>query len=377
MSNVTLEALAADNEDQLREWGKLVDESPFRDVYFRPGYVLACRESNTVSICALRINADGFRCLLPLLIADAAGGKTLAAQRVVYAYSPYGYGGLLPLGDSGSPTQQQLHILQEAVRRWAGEFGVVCVVVRAHPLLGQESWFSSAPTDSAVFIPGNTTISVNLDSWDENARCIGSLNKGRRSDLSFARRYLQFQLALGEENQFRRLLNQFRLIYVERMRALGAQEFYLFPDDYYSRLGQGLGNQLAVGLACSGEEAVGGALFMADTEFAHYHLSATTLVGNRLKAATFMINEGAFWARQRGSRSLHLGGGQRDGDSLYRFKESFGGKPARYATLSIVVDHDAIRTIGEQPGAPWPFAALASAHASNKLLLSRIQDCGR
>jgi predicted N-acyltransferase len=157
--------------------------------------------------------------------------------------------------------------------------------------------------------------------------------KGRKADLTVARRELELSWGTGEE-----ALERFRSIYDGTMERLGAGGFYLFPPEYYRALADGLGDRLALGLALRDGEAVGGALFLSDRRFAHYHLSGTTDEGRELKAGTLLVHAGAEWARKRGAELFHLGGGTSGADSLYAFKKSFGGETFTYGFATLVAD---------------------------------------
>lgn len=349
MDSFTIETLRADHDADFRAWESFVDKSPTADVYFRPGYVWACREAGTQSVVGVVINACGFRCLLPFLVAETP-------DRVKYAYSPYGYGGLLPLESELAPTREQVIGLRAALQQWSRKNSIVCVVIRMHPLLRQELWFEVDPNEDAITLLGNETVSVTLNPWNEEGQAIATLNKGRRSDLKVARRSLRLSWDCGWNDESRNALQKFQVIYNDQMRNLGARDFYFFPDTYYLDLARGLDQRLAIGLAWRDDQVVGGALFMADTNFAHYHLSASNLVGYEFKASTLLVNEGASWARRRGCSQIHLGGGVMQDDTLFRFKQSFGGATFRYGTVTIVANNVAFKSMCQTPDAPWPFA---------------------
>jgi GNAT superfamily N-acetyltransferase len=161
------------------------------------------------------------------------------------------------------------------------------------------------------------------------------MSKGRKADLTIARRELELVWATGDDS-----LEAFRSIYDGTMRRLGADEFYLFPAEYYRALAEALGDRLGVALALRGGEPVGGALFLEDRRFAHYHLSGTTEAGRELKAGTLLVHAGAEWARDRGCELLHLGGGNSGTHPLFAFKKSFGGVTYTYAFATLVVDRE-------------------------------------
>jgi Acetyltransferase (GNAT) domain len=207
----------------------------------------------------------------------------------------------------------------------------VSVLLRLHPLLEDLPHLSQSD-DVQVREHGPST-AVDLTRVQDGR--LAGMSKGRKADLSVARRELEVSWEGGDE-----ALERFRAVYDETMRRLGAGEHYLFPPEYYRALAEGLGDDLGVALALRGDEVVGGSLFLADGRgrFAHYHLSGTTETGRELKAGTLLVHAGAVWAAGRGFELLHLGGGTGGADSLYAFKRSFGGEELTYELATLVAD---------------------------------------
>jgi serine/alanine adding enzyme len=308
---VTVESLAADDA----RWDGLVDEAPTPDVYFRPGYCRAYEAAEKGRIVAVQTGTA----LFPLMLRELPYGES-----GFDAATPYGYGGILPLTDGADLVTDVRRL-----RDWCATNGVVSALLRLHPLLGAFDHLSEV---DGVGIEGHgPTAAVDLAKV-EDGRLTG-MSKGRKADLNVARRELQLSWESGEA-----ALERFRAVYDETMTRIGARDFYRFPPEYYRALADGLGGRLGVALALHGEEVVGGALFLADRRFAHYHLSGTTDVGRELKAGTLLVHAGAVWAAERGCELLHLGGGTEGADSLFAFKRSFGGREFRYAFATLVAD---------------------------------------
>jgi hypothetical protein len=57
-----------------------------------------------------------------------------------------------------------------------------------------------------------------------------------------------------------------------------------------------------------------------------------------------MIWTGTKFAAEQGLRGFHLGGGQDQRDSLFRFKHTFGGRELEYGISGLIVDHEVYRT---------------------------------
>ena len=272
------ETLATDDP----RWHRLVDASPTPDVYFRPGYCAAYEAAGHG--CAQAVVTEN--ALFPLLLRPLPFG-----EEGVDAATPYGYGGLMPLArtqsSSASADLRQL-------RDWCVTNGVVSVLLRLHPLLGGPGQLAGIDVPDVEIREHGPTVALDPRAIDAASGRLGGMSKGRKADLSVARRELDVVWD-GDD-----ALDDFRTVYEGTMERLGAGGAYLFPPDYYRALATGLGERLAVALARRDGETVGAAIFFADRRFAHYHLSGTTDAGRELKAGTLLVHAGTEWAAQRG-----------------------------------------------------------------------------
>jgi hypothetical protein len=326
---VTAESLAADDA----RWDGLVDAAPTPDVYFRPGYCRAYEAAEQGRVVAVRTGTA----LFPLMLRELPYGES-----GFDAATPYGYGGILPLTEDADLVTDVRRL-----RDWCATNGVVSALLRLHPLVGGLRDLSKA--DGVDIHEHGPSAAVDLAKV-EDGRLTG-MSKGRKADLTVARRELNLSWESGEA-----ALERFRTVYDQTMARIGARDFYLFPPRYYRTLADGLGDGLGVALALRGEDVAGGALFMADRRFAHYHLSGTTDAGRELKAGTLLVHAGAVWAAERGCELLHLGGGTQGADSLYAFKRSFGGREFTYSFATVVADPDRYHALvarrAEEPEPP-------------------------
>jgi len=335
---VTVESLAPDDE----RWDELVDHAPTPDVYFRPGYCRAYEAAGEGRAVAVRTETA----LFPLLLRELPFG-----QDGFDAVTPYGYGGVLPLARATSVLGSDPVSDLRQLRDWCVTESVVSVLIRLHPLLGDFAHL--AEMDGVSIREHGPTTAVYLSRVEDDR--LAGMSKGRKADLSVARRELEISWEGSDE-----ALERFRAVYDGTMRRVGAGEHYLFPPEYYRALAEGLGDRLGVALALRGEEVVGGSLFLADARgrFAHYHLSGTTNAGRELKAGTLLVHAGALWAAERGSELLHLGGGTGGADSLYAFKRSFGGEEFTYSFATLVANPARYESLvarrAEEPEPPRP-----------------------
>ena len=344
-------------------WDELVRQSPSVDAYHRSAYVLATGDIENSQALGIVLSCNDQQYMLPMLLRPISGPD---AQSWLDASSPYGYGGVLTLGSGGAPPVGS--DLFGCLRQWCGSRNLVACVLRSHPLLAQDWLFAAPELDFATITRRGQTTSVPLQDWDDARQCPLEMSKGRRSDLSLARRHLHVTWnEPGREGDPLEHFRIFRGLYEATMQRVEATEFFHFPWSYYERLST-LGTDIGVAIAWHAERAVGGAIFMAGPSFAHYHLSASDNIGHSFKASTLLVVEGAKWARQRGCRRLHLGGGMLANDSLMRFKQSFGGESHKFAHIMIIGDRKRYHSMSSQAGSPWPYEQKTSqtAHAESE-----------
>lgn len=331
-------------------WDELVRKSPSFDVYHRAAYVLATGDVEKSEAFGVVISCNDQQYLLPMLLRPIPGPD---GQFWLDASTPYGYGGVITLGSSATPPVGS--DLFHQLREWCCDRNLVACVLRSHPLLQQDWLFAANELDFASVTRRGQTTSVPLRHWDDARQCPPQMSKGRRSDLSLARRNLRVTWnEPSREGDSLEHFRTFRGLYEATMQRVDATEFFHFPWSYYERLST-LGLDIGVAIAWHGQRAVGGAIFMAGPSFAHYHLSASDDTGHVYKASTLLVVEGAKWARQRGCGRLHLGGGMLANDSLMRFKQSFGGEPHKFAHIMIIGDRKRYHSMCSLQGAPWPY----------------------
>ena len=318
-------------------WNSLVDSAGVPDVYYRPGYVRAYGGIGHGKAVGVLVETRAVRALFPLLLKPLNTLSFAPKEPGFDAASAYGYGGLLLLDGARTLAGNQPSELLAGLREWCIENQIVAAHIRLHPVLHQANWFAGSLDEGLHLHLAGPTVAIDLRRWHSETASIATLDKGRRSDLNYARRRLRITWAsegtmLGED------LQSFRALYEARMTELEASDYYHFPTEYYSLLAQGLGGRLEVATARLDDHPVGAALFMIDKVMAHYHLSATNDLGRNNKATTLIINAAAERVRSHGCERLHLGGGVRGEDKLFAFKRSFGGDLYRNSYLSLICD---------------------------------------
>ncbi|HXZ28576.1 MAG TPA: GNAT family N-acetyltransferase [Terriglobales bacterium] len=359
VSGEGVEMLAAAQPAEYARWESLAGGAPTPDCYYRPGYAAAYEKAEPSRAIALLLPSPGGRVLVSLMVREWTPGSGGAS--VVDGYSPYGYGGWLPLEGAEPPLEDTLAAL-DRLRRWCAAQGLTCCVLRLHPLLNQVETFARLPKrPELVLAPSIETCAIDLGHWDEGADRPADLAKRRRSYLSSAGRNLELRTWTGEEcvQAGCSYLREFCRLYTADMERLNAAAFLRFPEEYFLALARGLGEEFMLAMAFHDGKAVGGVIFFLGRDFAHYHLSTSDEEGRRLGSTALLIVHGAQLARARGARWLHLGGGNRPGDTLFHFKRSFGGRTWQYSTFTLIADLPRYQALCGEPGIRWPYVRVA------------------
>jgi Acetyltransferase (GNAT) domain len=338
------QVLTAVDQREFSLWDEFVDRAPVPDVYYRPGYALANEVTDRGKAIALLLTTDNAQALIPLLLRPLSDLPFAVDQSGFDAMTPYGYGGLLVLAGREGLSQSDLRGLLTGLRHWCNERDVVSCHLRLHPLLEQTRCMNAngfLGHTTRLCFRGSTT-AIDLSKWDSTNQRITGMTASRRWRLNRARRHLRVSWG-GSEISMPEALTLFRQIYEYRMARVHASPYYYFSEQYYTTLAER--TNLGVALAWDGNELVGGQLFLADRQFAHFHLSGANENGLKLGSPTLLLNEGAQWARERGCTLIHLGGGA---EGVFEYKRSFGGPVYRYYTLDIIADESRYRDLVER-----------------------------
>ena len=155
----------------------------------------------------------------------------------------------------------------------------------------------------------------------------------------------------GEDGDLRHIDQEWREIeaflrlYYQTMRRVGADQSYYFPRDYFSDLRRALDGRLHLCVVEFGGQIISAGLFAETSDIVQYYLSGSDeefLAYSPLKTMLDFVRR---WAKGRGNRVLHLGGGL---SSLFAFKAGFSRARHPFYTWRAVTDEPAYRALIER-----------------------------
>ena len=300
------------------------------DFYHLPEY--AALESNSHHAQPKAFLAtDGERELfIPYLLrpCDDLFPEGIASGKVDDVISPYGYPGFL-LSDAARESSE---FVREAVQRLAQtlrEQGVCSAFFRMNPLLS-DGFTSLFPED--FFSPASDTVAMDL-TLDETQIWEGTrhghqwvINKCRK--LDFAPRMVPF----------REHIETFMAVYQETMDRVKARDSYYFGRDYFEKLA-GMPEQVHCCFVESAGEVAAACLVFECGGIVQAHLGGTRTKFMKLSPFHLALYHLALWAKSRGNRFFHLGGGVGgSGDRLLEFKRGFSERIFQFYTARLITD---------------------------------------
>jgi len=319
------------------------------DFYHLPGYVDLCARQEGGAAAAFLAAEGGAAMLVPMVLRPLPPGLG-AAPGWHDSVAPYGYPGPLLRGDPG---EARVAAFLEGFREAGAAAGIVSAFMRLHPLLDLPQGPFRAL--GALVDEGDTVYLDLTRSPEELGR------QTRANHLADARRLERegYQVRVDAWDR----LPDFVRIYEETMEFRSADPFYRFSAGYFDELRHCLGERLHLGLVLDpGGAAAAAGLFTQVDGLVQFHLSGTSAAHRRAGPAKLMLIHMRDWAKARGARTLHLGGGVgcRE-DSLAFFKQGFSKLRSRFRTFRMILRpecyRDLVARLGPDPepdpGAAW------------------------
>ena len=215
--------------------------------------------------------------------------------------------------------------------------GIVSVFVRFHPLLNP-----SPPEGIGEVVLHGETVSIDLG-LPRTTRWAQTRHNHRR-DITKA---VKSGLVARIDRPFERY-GAFKRVYRATMDRRSAEPHYFFGDEYFDGLRDALGERLFLCVVEKDDAVAAAGLFVETGGIVQYHLGGTDEAFIRVEPSKLMVHYASDWAKERGNRHLHLGGGVGGADdSLLHFKAGFSPLRHPFHTLRIVIDEPEYRRLAK------------------------------
>ena len=317
-------------------WPEALARLP-HDFYHRPEYVGLDADWNRARPRAFLARAGDAELFVPYLLrrCDALGPQAVDGETASDVVSPYGYPGLLlseAARGSARFAREAMRCLCETLR----EMGVCSAFFRMHPLLGDGI---PALFPEGFFTPGGETVAMDLTLDDR--QLWKAVREGHQWTIKKCVRlgFVPRMVALRDH------IDAFMEIYRDTMDRVQARESYYFGRDYFARLAEMPERVHCCLVEWQGRPAAA-CIFFECGGIVQAHLGGTRSEFLGRSPFHLLLYFAAEWARSRGNRYLHMGGGVGgSSDRLLQFKRGFSPLLFPFWTLRLVTDPETYREL--------------------------------
>ncbi|MCP6758877.1 MAG: GNAT family N-acetyltransferase [Fischerella sp. CENA71] len=302
------------------------------DFYHLPQFVyLESKRTNTTPQ-AILISEGEKIFFLPYLIrrCDNLFGEEEIPE-VFDVVSPYGYPGIL-LSETAANSPDFLELAINNLIFVLRNQNICSAFFRLHPILNQGLEKIYSP-DICKITGETVAINLNLsheEIWTQTHSSHRKIiNRQKRNGITV-------KMVLLDE-----YLENFLEIYYETMERVGAAKLYYFSQDFFWELSKKLTNNLHLSIVEFENEIMSACLFTECCGIVQSYLSGTKNKFLKFSPDKIMFDYVRFWAKERGNKFMHLGGGYRGTtDGIYDFKSGFSKLRYKFLTLRLITDQE-------------------------------------
>lgn len=299
-----------------REWTALLNKLPQeqQDVCFSPEYYALYEEYGDGEAQCFVFQKDGELILYPFL-KNTINALGYQLDKEYYdIQGAYGYNGII----SSSKDKDFINAFQACFEKYCIENNIIAEFTRFHPLLNN-CVFLSKKTNMLL---DRKTVGLNINQSYEDIWKHAYSSKNRNMIRKAQKIGYSAIIMNGPSTQN---IEQFMEIYHQSMRAVHADSYYFFNQNYFVNMFQLLKKHIYLIHIkdCKGK-VVCTSVFFHYHRFFHYHLSGRIQEADN-SVNNFLLDEAVKLAQKLGSELFHFGGGRTGSpdDSLLKFKENF------------------------------------------------------
>jgi len=307
------------------------------DFYHLPEYVRLDSEWNRAQPMAFLARSGAEELFIPYLLRryESLSPESMGREEVYDVVSPYGYPGLL-LSDAArqSPkfAREAMHRLSETLR----EMGACSAFFRMHPLLSNGL---SELFPEGFFTAAGETVAMDLTLNE------GELWKGIREGHQWTIKKCKKLGFVPRMVSLRDHIERVMDIYRETMDRVQARDSYYFGRNYFAKLAEMPGQVHCCVVESEGQPAAA-CIFFECGGIVQAHLGGTKSEFLRKSPFHLLLYSAAEWAKSRGNRYLHIGGGVGgSNDRLLQFKRGFSRLLFPFSTLRLITDEEKYREL--------------------------------
>lgn len=296
----------------------------FPDIYFTPEYGKACEYSDDAiwELCQ-------YKDLIYVYLKKEYFFENIKYYDLI---TPYGYSGYYFEKQETYNEFIPLFIIEAKKRNYLTE------VIRQNPYLNIDI------SNYYDIILSRKTFGINLNNYTSFEDYLKNTHKDNRKGYNLAlKKNLLFKI---EEYNNENLL-RFLEIYDLTMKKLNSTKYYYFNNEYYQSFFNFKDN-LFFANVYQNEKLIASCIIFKYKKLLHYHLGGSYLEYRNLRPNNLIHCSIIKYGIENKFDLYHLGGGLKDNDSLYDFKNKIGDKLFEYTIYKNVLNHEIYEKIKNQ-----------------------------
>ncbi|MBF2064059.1 MAG: GNAT family N-acetyltransferase [Calothrix sp. C42_A2020_038] len=301
------------------------------DIYHLPEYViLESQRTNSHPEAILIIDGEKIFFLPYLLRRCHELFDTQLESEIFDVTSPYGYPGIL-LNQAARNSPEFLNHAIASMKSTFRDKKVCSAFFRLHPILNKD--FDQLLDSNSCRVHGET-VSVNVEIT--NAEIWQQTRNDHRTKINWCKRAGM----IAKMVSFQEYIDEFIEIYEETMNRVGASNSYYFDYNYFLKLAS-LADKIHLCVVEWEGQITCAGLFTECCGIVQFHLSGTRNKFLKQAPSKLMLDYVRYWAKERGNKLFHLGGGVGSAkDSLYEFKAGFSKIRHNFMTFSLITNEE-------------------------------------
>ncbi|MFH4969073.1 GNAT family N-acetyltransferase [Gaetbulibacter sp. M240] len=335
LSNYEFEAHTLDTSPKIEIYSKILRTKWDNNIYYCVDNLKYYENlTNILYYFSLKIHGRT-KVLMPIYLRQVmSNGKP---TKYYDAITPYGYGG--PLMDEDI-SERDMKVFWKSVDQWYKTNHVVSEFIR-FSLNQNYTGYSGLLINTLSNVKGRLQSDFELQ-WDT---FLPKVRNNYRKAVSYN---LDFKL-FNEETLDENCIKQFYEIYINTMIRNKAKSIYFFSLEYFNNLILNNKNNLNIALVYKDNIPISTELIINNNNTIYAYLGGTDSNYYKYRPNDFLRVEVIKWAIKNKLTSYVLGGGLKDGDSLYKSKKSFFPKDDEviYYTGRKIVDQKVYEVLCE------------------------------
>jgi lipid II:glycine glycyltransferase (peptidoglycan interpeptide bridge formation enzyme) len=326
-----------------KEWNGLLEKTGSPDIYLSPTYLNIYKESYSEEIneafCGepiLFFSGDDEDFAILTTIKRKVNDLQFLEDSPEYfdLISQYNYSGPI-IKTTNKSKEQVINNFQKDFKEFCNKNNIVSEFIRFHPILNNHKDFK----EHMQIDKRNPTVYIDLTKDEQTM--LTEMNKKTRNLMRKAEKN-------GVTIEQSTDIKKFTGLYLNSMKQANASKKYLFPLKFFKNTEKNLKENLTLFTANYKGKIIAASLFMHKYDNIHYHFSGTDQKYRNLAPNQLLLWKVALWAKEKGYKKFHLGGGvnpNQKKDPLFHFKAGFSVDRSRFHTANVIHDNKAYKRL--------------------------------